>query len=78
MIYLSDVSKIIDKMKRQPHGIRPEEAEKVLKAFDYILSRQRGSHKQYLNESTGDLITIKNENPLKVAYVKDILTRIGE
>jgi len=29
------VEKIIDKMKRQPNGIRPEEAEKVLKAYEY-------------------------------------------
>lgn len=26
---MSNVDKIIDKMKRQPNGIRPEEAEKV-------------------------------------------------
>lgn len=75
---LSDVTKIIEKMKRQPHGIRPEEAEKVLIAYGYLPVRQKGSHKHYLNRATGDLITIKQETPLKKAYVKDILTRIGE
>lgn len=75
---MSNVGKIIDKMKQQPNGIRPEEAEKVLKAYGYEPVRQNGSHKQYLNKETGDLTTIKQENPLKKVYVVDILNRIGE
>ena len=31
-----------------------------------------------MNLTTGDLITIKYENPLKKVYVKDVLNRIGE
>ena len=75
---MPSVEKIIQKMKNQPNGIRPEEAEKVLKAYGYELARQKGSHKQYLNKETGDLTTIKQESPLKKAYVVDILSRIGE
>ena len=46
---MPSVEKIIDKMIRQPNGIRPEEAEKVLKAFGYELVRQRGSlHNGYI------------------------------
>ncbi len=70
--------KLIEKMKRQPNGIRPEEADKVLSAYGYQPVRQKGSHRHYLNSSTGDLITIKQENPLKKAYVTDILRRIGQ
>lgn len=73
---MPSVEKIIEKMNRQPHGIRLEEAEKVLKANGYELARQKGSHKQFLNHATGDLITIKQENPLKKAYIMDILNRI--
>ncbi len=73
-----NVEKLIEKMKRQPNGIRPEEAEKVLKAYGYEPVRQKGSHKQYLNKETGDLTTIKQENPLKKVYITDILNRIGE
>jgi predicted RNA binding protein YcfA (HicA-like mRNA interferase family) len=72
------VEKIIDKMKRQPNGIRPEEADKVLQAYGYETVRQKGSHRQYLNKDTGDLTTIKQENPLKKAYVDDILNRIND
>lgn len=63
-------------MIRQPNGIRPEEAEKVLNAFNYEAVRQKGSHRQYLNKITGDLITIKQESTLKKAYIIDILNRI--
>lgn len=73
---MSSVDKIIDKMRRQPNGIRPEEAEKVLNAYGYKLVRHKGSHKQYLNKDTGKLTTIKQENPLKKVYVIDILNRI--
>lgn len=73
---MSSVEKIIEKMKRQANGVRPEEAEKVLKAYGYNPVRQKGSHKQYLN-ANGDLITIKQETPLKKVYVTDILARIG-
>lgn len=75
---MPSVKKLIEKMKQQPNGIRPEEAEKVLGAYQYISVRQKGSHKHYLNKETGDLITIKQETPLKKAYVVDVLNRIGE
>lgn len=52
--------------------------EKVLGVYGYVPARHKGSHKHYLNEETGDLITIKQENPLKKAYVVDVLNRIGE
>jgi predicted RNA binding protein YcfA (HicA-like mRNA interferase family) len=75
---MANVEKIVDKMKRQPNGIRPEEADKVLQAYGYEPVRQKGSHRQYLNKKTGDLTTIKQENPLKKAYVDDILNRIED
>ncbi|MBR2208080.1 MAG: hypothetical protein IJ859_04645 [Synergistaceae bacterium] len=73
---MSNIDKIIEKMERQPNGIRPEEADKVLMAYGYLPVRHKESHKHYLNSETGDLTTIKQENPLKKAYVIDILNRI--
>ena len=73
---MAGIEKIIEKMKRQPNGIRDSEAQKVLEYYGYRLDRQKGSHKQYINKS-GDVITIKTENPLKSVYIKDILKRIG-
>ncbi len=62
-------------MKTQPNGIRLEEAEKVLFAFNYRFDRQKGSHRHYINKK-GDVITLKYESPMKAAYIKDILNRI--
>lgn len=73
---MAGVEKIINKMKRQPNGIRMSEANKVLTAKGYRLDRQKGSHRQYINPS-GNVITIKDESPLKAVYVKDILSRIS-
>ena len=72
------VEKIIEKMKRQPNSTRVSEAEKVLNAFGYEAVRQKGSHRHYLNKKNGDLITIKQETPLKKVYIVNILKRIGE
>lgn len=38
--------------------------------------RSGTSHRQFINKQ-GDVITIKEENPLKAVYVKDVLRRIG-
>lgn len=72
---MPSVDKIIDKMKRQPNGIKSAEAKKVLEHFGYRLDRQRGSHMQFVN-AHGDVVTIKDETPLKAVYVKDVLRRI--
>ena len=69
-------SKIIEKMERQPNGIRYEEAKKVLEYCGFECVRQKGSHAQFLNKETGKLITVKIDNPLKKVYVVDILNRI--
>lgn len=74
-VLMGNTDKIIDKMKRQPNGIRMDEADKVLRDSGFRLDRQRGSHRQYIN-ALGDVITIKDENPLKAVYIKDILRRI--
>jgi predicted RNA binding protein YcfA (HicA-like mRNA interferase family) len=74
---MANVEKLVRKMKNQPNGISLEEAAKVLAAKGYHFNRQKGSHCHYVNES-GDVITIADRNPLKKAYVTDVLKRIGE
>lgn len=41
---MSQIEKLIEKMKQGPNKIRPEEAEKVLIAYGYVPARQKGSH----------------------------------
>lgn len=74
---MSQIEKLINKMKDKPNGIRPEEAQRVLNAFGYRLDRQRGSHMHFINDD-GDVVTIPERTPLKAVYVKDILIRISK
>jgi predicted RNA binding protein YcfA (HicA-like mRNA interferase family) len=74
---MANEEKIVTKMKNQPHGIRMDEADKILIKYGYRLDRQKGSHRQYVNE-TGGVITVKVSNPLKASYVGAILELIGE
>jgi predicted RNA binding protein YcfA (HicA-like mRNA interferase family) len=76
-LIMAHEDKIIEKMKNQPHGIRMNEADRILAAHGYRLDRQKGSHRQYINEN-GDVITVKESNPLKKSYVVALLERIGE
>lgn len=75
---MSNIDKLITKMKQQPNGIRFQEIVKVLEYYGYNMkSKKRTSHRNFININ-GDVITIKEENPLKAVYVKDVLKRINE
>jgi predicted RNA binding protein YcfA (HicA-like mRNA interferase family) len=74
---MAGIEKLIRRMKNQPNGISHDEAARVLNAKGYRFARRNGSHCHYINE-TGDVITILEKNPLKKAYITEILERIGE
>ena len=74
---MASVLKLIGKMERQPHGIRYEEARKVLEEYGYKVTSQKGSHRSFRNDE-GDLLTIKEDTPtIKKHYVDKILSRIN-
>ncbi len=73
---MSNIDKLILKMIRQPNEIRFQELAKVLEFYGYTMKTKIGtSHRQFINQN-GNVITIKEENPLKAVYVKDVLKRI--
>ena len=74
---MASVAKIIDKMKRQPKGIRFEEAEKVLNHMGYKMGngKGKGSHRVFRNDE-GKHLSIPYKNPIDKAYVEQILERI--
>lgn len=75
---MSNIDKLITKMKQQPNGIRFKEIVKVLEYYGYNMKSKKGTfHRNFININ-GDVITIKEENPLKAVYVKDVLKRINE
>ena len=56
---MSNIDKLILKMKRQPNGIRFQELAKVLEFYGYTLKTKTGtSHRQFINQD-GNVITIK-------------------
>lgn len=55
---MPSVEKIIEKMKRQPNGIRPEEADKVLNAYGYEPVRQ------------GRSVTMEVKDYMKLPYTR--------
>ena len=66
---MAHVDKIIEKMKNQPNGIRMAEADKVLTAGGYRLDRQKGSHRQYVNND-GDVIHYQRRKTTKGSLCK--------
>lgn len=73
---MPDIDKLIEKMKRQPNGIRFQELKRVLEYYGYKMKNNSGtSHRNFINNE-GRVITIKKENPLKAVYIKDVLKRI--
>jgi predicted RNA binding protein YcfA (HicA-like mRNA interferase family) len=74
---MAGIDKLVAKMKRQPNGIRIDEADSVLLHYGYRLDRQNGSHRQYIN-SSGDVMTVVERKPtIKSFYVGEILSRLG-
>ncbi len=73
---LASVEKIIDKMKRQPNNISFDEVSKVLESYGYIKVRQKGSHCSFKNRN-GEIFIIPSRRPIKVVYIKEIISRIG-
>ena len=72
---MASVAKIIDKMRRQPKGIRFEEAEKVLNHLGYKTGKGKGSHRVFRN-AEGRHLSVPCKNPIDKAYVEQILERI--
>ena len=74
---MSTKEKLIKKAINNPASLRFDELKTLLEYFGYEHVRTTGSHTQFRN-SSGNVITIKIENPVKPVYVKDALNRIGE
>lgn len=73
---MSNINKLILKMKGQPNEIKFQELAKVLGFYGYTMKAKTStSHRQFINQD-GNVITIKQENLLKAVYVKDVLKRI--
>lgn len=75
---MANVDKIIEKMRRQPNGISPNEMEKVLGAIGYIAKGEVGSHKQFRRPGSPIYTLVMSKNPVKAYQVKELLKIIDE
>lgn len=75
---MSNIEKLIEKMKNQPHGIKFSEIEKILNYMNFYETRQKGSHKRFKNDITNETLTLPVQNPLKAIYIKQILKLLGD
>lgn len=73
---MAKIDKIIDKMIRNPYGVTFHELKKALEYAGYMEVRIRSSHHHFRNDQ-GLITTVKRENPVDPAAVKDALKRLG-
>lgn len=70
---MTDIDKIIKKMKTNPYRIKFQELEKVIQYNGFTLKNNlKATNKQFINKK-GEIITIKKDNPIKSIYVKYVL-----
>lgn len=73
------VAKLIEKMRSQPNGINPDDAERVLKYLGFEHRNTKGSHKHFKRKSDGLWFTLViSENPMKKYLVDSILKIVDE
>lgn len=71
--------KIINKMRRQPNGISPEDAERVLNYLGFEKRRTRGSHRRFKRKSDGRWFSLViSQNPVKKYLIEEILSIVDE
>ncbi len=63
---------------RLPRNISGNELAKALKALDYEITRQTGSHMRLTTRQQGEHhVTIPNHNPLRVGTLSSILADVA-
>lgn len=71
--------KIINKMRRQPNGVSPEDAERVLNHLGFEKRRTRGSHRRFKRKSDGRWFSLViSQNPVKKYLIEEILSIVDE
>lgn len=71
--------KLINKMRNQPNGISPDDAERVLNYLGFEEKRIKGSHKRFKRKSDGRWFSLViSQNPVKKYLVDEILSIVDE
>lgn len=71
--------KLPAKAEQNPRHVTPEHMDRLLVAFGFELSRERGSHRMYRHGETGERFPFPVRRPhLLVVYVRQALRLLGE
>jgi predicted RNA binding protein YcfA (HicA-like mRNA interferase family) len=72
----SQLKKKVEKLRRQPFDVSPDELHTILTFYGFERCRTKGSHQIYVHPLLPDLLTIPYRRPVKFIYVKKALRAI--
>ncbi len=71
--YMSQLEKLIEKIKRANTDVPLKDLEKILTTFGYEKVRQKGSHVHFRKKGAPFFTVPTHEKKVKIVYVKEIL-----
>lgn len=76
---MSKREKLLAKAKRNPAGLKFREFTALLSASGYVYDRQKGSHERWINDESGNSMTIQPwDGGMAAPYqVRQFLSQIG-
>lgn len=78
---MSQITKLLDRLKAKPKDFTWGELEKVMEAFGYEQEKGSGSRRKFFNAETNALISLHEPHPrkeLKAYQVRDILNHLKQ
>lgn len=77
---MSKRKKLLEKIRRNPRNVAPNELQTLLGYYGFQLKRTRGSHYSFevLIRGKKVLLVVPFHHPLKVIYVKEALDLIDQ
>ena len=70
---MSNIEKLIEKLKKHPTEVSYKTIKKILNKYGYVLTHSKGSHRRFKKENCPSLTIAVHKNQVKKWYVKDIL-----
>ncbi len=73
---MSQIDKLIERLRRRPKDVSPDDLDKLLRFYDFSVHHNDGSHYTYYHPKLKDIITIPSKRPVKVVYVDKVIKAI--
>ncbi len=73
---MSNLQKLIEKLKRNPTEARYKDVKKVLEAYGFRLENVKGSHHKFKKGNYPPIQIVVHQKKVKKYYIKDALNTI--